>query len=280
MPVNESGPDEAYFHIYEIGVDGSGLRQLTQGPYDDMMPCYLPDGRIAFTSTRRKGYSRCFGPEYSQRWHSYTLHSIDGDGRNLRILSWNDVSEWFPTVSNKGEILFARWDYIDRDAVTHQNLWAMRPDGTNPVAVWGNATPKPHCAFQARAIPNSNKIVFIGSAHHAITAGPVVVLDPSVDPNRHEALTRITPGPFPEAESSTIPEYYESPWPLSERLFLVAYSPERLRFQGEHPRDPNPDNALGIYVLDTSGKSGNSCIAIHSSARPARGHTRRSRCRR
>jgi len=27
-----------------IGVDGSGLRQLTTGCYDDMMPCYLPDG--------------------------------------------------------------------------------------------------------------------------------------------------------------------------------------------------------------------------------------------
>jgi hypothetical protein len=250
---NELGADEAYFHLYEINLDDSQVRQLTDGPYDDMMPAYLPDGSIAFCSSRRRAYSRCFGPEYSRRWDSYTVHRMEDDGSNLRALSLNDVSEWFPTVSNSGHLLFARWDYIDRDAVTHQNLWAMRPDGTNPVAVWGNATPKPHCTFQAKPIPGSSKIVFIASAHHSITAGPVCIVDPTVDPNSHDAITRVTPGPFPESESNNIPEYYESPWPLSEDLFLVAYSRDRLRFQGEHPRDPNPDNALGLYLLDTAG---------------------------
>jgi hypothetical protein len=253
LPVNEQGDDSAYFHIYEIGADGNGLRRLTRGRYDDMMPCYLPDGGIAFVSTRRQGYSRCFGPNFSRRWHSYTLHRMNADSSGLRILSLNDVSEWFPAVANTGEILFARWDYIDRDAVTHQNLWSMRPDGSNPIAVWGNATPTPHCTFQAKAIPGSRKIAFIASAHHAITGGPVCVLDPAVDRNSQQAVTRITPGPYPEAESSQIAEYYESPWPLSEKLFLVAYSRDRLIFEGEHINDPNPDNALGLYVLDAAG---------------------------
>ena len=253
LPVNEQGDESGYFHIYEISVDGTGLRQLTRGRYDDLMPCYLPDGGIAFVSTRRRSYSRCFGPNFSQRWHSYTLHRMNADGSGLRILSLNDVSEWFPAVANTGEILFARWDYIDRDAVTHQNLWSVRPDGSNPMAVWGNATPKPHCTFQAKAIPGSRKIAFIASAHHAITGGPVCVLDPAVDPNSQSAITRITPGPYPEAESDNIPEYYESPWPLSEKHFLVAYSRDRLIFEGEHLNNPNPDNALGLYLLDAAG---------------------------
>ncbi|MCX6901053.1 MAG: hypothetical protein NT105_20455 [Verrucomicrobia bacterium] len=253
LPVNEQGDESGYFHIYEINVDGSGLRQLTRGRYDDMMPCYLPDGGIALVSTRRRSYSRCFGPNFSNRWHSYTLHRMNADGSGLRILSLNDVSEWFPAVSNTGEILFARWDYIDRDAVTHQNLWSARPDGTNPIAVWGNATPKPHCTFQAKAIPGSRKIAFVASAHHAVTGGPVCVLDPSVDPNSQDAITRITPGPYPEAESNQIAEYYTSPWPLSEKYFLVAYSRARLIFEGEHTKNPNPDNALGLYLLDAAG---------------------------
>ena len=253
LPVNERGDESGYYHIYEMNVDGTGLRQLTRGHYDDMMPCYLPDGGIAFVSTRRRSYSRCFGPNFSQRWHSYTLHRMNVDGSGLRILSLNDVSEWFPAVANTGEILFARWDYIDRDAVTHQNLWSVRPDGSNPVAVWGNATPKPHCTFQAKAIPGSSKIAFIASAHHAITAGPVCVLDPAVDPNSQQAITRITPVPYPEAESSQIEEYYASPWPLSEKHFLVAYSRDRLIFEGEHIDNPNPDNALGLYLIDAAG---------------------------
>ena len=251
---NEKGEDTGYYHVYEIGVDGNGLRQLTRGTYDDVMPNYLPDGGVVFCSTRRRSYSRCFGINYSWRWHAYTLHRTEADGRNLRALSCNDVAEWFPSVSNTGHIIFARWDYIDRDAVTHQNLWATRPDGTNPSAVWGNASPKPHCMFQAKAIPNSSKIVFIASAHHALTGGPVCILDPSVDSNNAlEAITRVTPQPFPEAEGFSLRDYYEFAWPLSEQHFLVGYSNTDLRSQGRSYKDPTPDNALGIYVLDTAG---------------------------
>ena len=166
------------------------------------MPCWLPDGGIAFSSTRRRGYARCFGGQFSQRWHVYTLHRMNDDGTAMRLLSAHDTNEWFPTVSNTGHILYSRWDYIDRDAVTHQNLWAMRPDGTNPIAVWGNATSSPHCSFQAQAIPDSGKIVFTASAHHSITGGSLAILDPGVSDNGHEAITRLTPEiPFPEAES-------------------------------------------------------------------------------
>lgn len=251
--VNEAGPDERYYHLYEIGVDGTGLRQLTAGTYDDMMADYLPDGGIVFVSTRRKGYSRCFGPEYGARWHTYTLHRADGDGHNIRILSHNDVSEWFPAVGKNGELLFSRWDYIDRDAVTHQNLWSCRPDGSNPMAVWGNGLPSPHCTFQAKPIPGSSKLVFIASAHHAITAGPVCLLDTAMGLNAPEAVERVTPLIYPEAEPGQLMEWYESPWPLSENCFVVAYSPYHLHMQGEHATAPNPDHALGLYLLDRRG---------------------------
>jgi hypothetical protein len=253
LAVNEKGPDDRYYHLYELNRVSDDLRQLTEGPHDDMMADYLPDGGIVFCSTRRKGYSRCFGAQFSRRWDTYTLHRADGDGNNIRVLSYNDVSEWFPCVGHGGEILFARWDYIDRDAVTHQNLWSCRPDGTNPMAVWGNALPKPHCTYQAKPVPGSHKLVFIASAHHSVTAGPVCLLDPALGLNAPEAVERVTPLPFPEAEGWDMPEWYESPWPLSEDLFLAAYSPERLRSEGQHKTDPNPDNALRICLLDRNG---------------------------
>ena len=221
--------DDGFYHVWTGNVDGTGLQQLTQGPYDDLMPCSLPDGGFAFSSTRRRGYARCFGGQFSQRWHVYTLHRMNGDGTGMRVLSVHDTNEWFPTVLDTGHILYSRWDYIDRDAVTHQNLWAMRPDGTNPVAVWGNATSAPHCAFQAQQIPGSGKILFTASAHHSITGGSLVIVDPSVADNGYAAITRITPEiPFPEAESADIREYYDAPWPLSEQFFLVSYSPTPL----------------------------------------------------
>jgi hydrazine synthase alpha subunit-like protein/WD40 repeat protein len=242
--------DEGFYHIWEVNVDGSGLRQITSGPYDDLMPTYLPDGRIVFSSTRRRGYARCFGGQFSRRWHVYTLHRVDSDGSNLRTLSFHDTNEWFPTVSNRGHVLYARWDYIDRDAVTHQNLWSTRPDGTNPVAVWGNATSSPHCTFQLQPIPGSGKVVFAASAHHSIAGGSIAIVDPTVADNGQQAITRITPEiPFPEAESRDIKEYYTAPWPLSEKHFLVGYSPTPLVWEP----GANGENALGIYLLDVFG---------------------------
>ncbi len=242
--------DEGFYHVYEAGVDGTDLRQITQGPYDDLMPAYLPDGGIVFSSTRRKGYARCFGAQFSPRWHVYALHRMDADGGNLRPLSFHDTNEWFPAVANTGLILYSRWDYIDRDAVTHQNLWATRPDGTNPAAIWGNAVDKPHCTFQIQPIPESSKIVFTASAHHSITGGPIVVVNPDVDNNSLDALTRITPGiPFPEAESMDIREYYDAPWPLSEKYFLASYSPWPLVWEP----GANLPHALGIYLIDAFG---------------------------
>jgi len=242
--------DEGFYHVYEIGVDGTGLRKITEGPYDDLMPTYLPDGDIIFSSTRRGGYARCFGAQFSLRWHVYALHRMGPDGDNLRQLSFHDTNEWFPAVSNAGLVLYSRWDYIDRDAVTHQNLWITRPDGTNPAALWGNATDKPHCTFQIQPIPNSSKIVFTASAHHSIAGGPIVVVNPDLDNNSQAALTRITPEvPFPEAESMDIREYYDAPWPLSEKYFLASYSPWPLVWEP----GANLPHALGIYLIDSFG---------------------------
>ncbi|MBN1418065.1 MAG: hypothetical protein JXP34_04775, partial [Planctomycetes bacterium] len=242
--------DEGFYHIHEVGVDGTGLEQVTRGPYDDLMPAYLPDGGIVFSSTRRGGYARCFGGQFSRRWHVYTLHRVEADGTDLRCLSFHDTNEWFPAVSNDGLVLYSRWDYIDRDAVTHQNLWATRPDGTGAMALWGNATPNPDCTFQIRPIPGSRKIAFTASAHHSITAGSIAIVDPAVAVDGEIAITRITPEvPFPEAETFHIREYYAAPWPLSETYFLVAYSPTPLVWEP----GANAANALGIYLLDAFG---------------------------
>jgi hypothetical protein len=242
-------PEDPYFHLYEVRADGTGLRQLTSGEYEDLMPQYLPDGGIIFCSTRRRGYARCFGAAFGDRWHVYTLHRMDGDGGNLRTLSFHETNEWFPTVLNDGSVAYARWDYVDRHAVLHQNLWRTNPDGTAPVVLWGNHTQSPHCSFEAQPIPGSEKLICTASAHHSVTGGSIMLVDPQLDYDGQAAIERITPEVrFPEAEG-WIEGYYATPWPLSEDYYLVSYSHEPLIPEPE----PNAPNGLGLYLLDRWG---------------------------
>ncbi len=114
---------------------------------------------------------------------------MNANGSNIRTLSFHETNEWFPTVAPSGHVLYSRWDYVDRHPVLHQNLWACRPDGTNPVALWGNHTETPHCTFQLQPIPGTSKVVFTASAHHSITGGSIAIVDTRLGNNGEHALT-------------------------------------------------------------------------------------------
>ncbi len=269
-------PEDAFYQVYEMSVDGipsagsgqAGVRRLTRGKYDDFDARYLPSGGIAFLSTRRgqffqcgrssaqatleadlpDSYVRCGGGS-SRPVAIYTLHVMDADGGNLRAISGFENFEWTPSVSADGRIFYARWDYVDRHNNPFMSLWATNPDGTNPQGVYGNFTRKPHCIFEARSIPNSNKIIFTASAHHAITAGSLVLLDPDVAQDDFAPITRLTPEVcFPEMEGWPR-TYYANPYPLSEKYYLVAWSPYPIRREGRG----NPGNSLGVYLFDVFG---------------------------
>ncbi|HWI58331.1 MAG TPA: discoidin domain-containing protein, partial [Bacillota bacterium] len=171
-------PESAFYHLFEMNPDGSGCRQLTRGKYDDFDPRYLPGGDIVFLSTRKgtaiqcsqwfsdatrtadhpDSYVRCGGDNY-RPVPVFTLHAMDASGRAIRPLSAFENFEWSPSLANDGRILYTRWDYIDRFNGHFFSLWSANQDGTNPQLVYGNYTVKPQVKFEARAIPNSSKIV-------------------------------------------------------------------------------------------------------------------------
>ena len=101
-----------YFHLCEIRLDGSGMRQLTDGPYHDVEPTYLPDGGIMFSSGRCRRFVNC------HRTPVATLYRCDGDGRNARMISANIEHDNTPWVLPDGRIMYQRWEYIDRSQVT------------------------------------------------------------------------------------------------------------------------------------------------------------------
>ena len=248
-------PERRYFHIYAVDADGSNLRRLTDGPSDDFDPCPLPDGGIAFMSTRRGGFIRCNNP-----WEplpTHTLHRMDASGGPVQTLSFHETSEWHPWVLNDGRIAYCRWDYVDRSAAHYHGIWVSNPDGTNPVIIFGNYTRRINACFQPRAIPGSSRVAFIAGAHHADVGGSLVVVDPARTKfdavsggDDFDSIEVLTPEVcFPEAPGWP-KSYFHGPWPLSEDYFLVGFSFEPLPGMGSRV---NEDTRTGLYYFDRFG---------------------------
>ena len=259
---------DQFYHLYEMSADGSNLRQLTDGRVDDFAPRYLPGGKILFISTRRGGFHRCGrGP-----CNVYTMAVAEPDGSNIRVISFHETHEWDPAVLNDGRVIYTRWDYVDRHAVHYQQLWSVRPDGSDVRIFYGNNTLNPVGVWEARPIPGSNHVMATAAAHHAMTAGSIIRLDVTQGVDGLEPITRLTPDAlFPESESrverwlnatgvTTKPEVpeeelrwpnhcYRTPYPLSDDFFLAAYSYEPLI--GEP--FANRPNMFGIYLVDRFG---------------------------
>lgn len=248
-------PERQSFHLYRVSPNGSDLQMVTDGVEDDFDPCPLPDGGVAFMSTRRGGFARC-----NNAWEpcaSYTLHRMDADGRNLRRLSPHETSEWHPSVLNDGRIVYIRWDYVDRSAANFHGLWTCNPDGSGVASLFGNYTMRINACYQPRAIPGSAKVLFVAGAHHADVGGSLVLLDPRrvrLDPATGEdsldAVEKLTPEVcFPESTGWPA-TYFHSPWPLSEDAYLVSYSHDPLPGMSSGEAK---DTRTGLYYFDRHG---------------------------
>lgn len=152
---------DSSWRIYEIHSDGTGFRKITFSNrnislsqfgssaykfqrYDDIDPCYMPDGRICFASTRYPSLSEYYGVRTTN------LYIINPDGANFHRITTERNGAEEPAVSPlTGRIIFSRWwlnfdrpsrltyNGITRDsglALSNDiaNIWqagAINPDG-------------------------------------------------------------------------------------------------------------------------------------------------------
>ncbi len=229
------------YHIYEIGVDGSRLRQLTFGPKNDCEPFYLPNGQIGFTSDRSEHFVMCGGDR-----HAPTLFVMEADGSGVRQLSFNVFNDFTPTVLPDGRILYSRWEYNERSVTSLHNPFTMNPDGTMVQPYYGNATIRPNVVMFSRPVPESHKIMALFTAHHGQTHGAVGLIDARRGIDGEEPLTVLTPHVPIMGEKAEDSAYgwFSDPMPLSENTWLCSYTPTVL---------PWLERSWALYVADRHG---------------------------
>ena len=206
-----------HYHLYEINTDGTAMRQLTSGEYDDIEPCYLPDGDIIFCSGRARRWVNCWLTQVA------TVYRCDPDGRNIRMLSSNIEHDNTPWPLDDGRIIYMRWEYVDRSQVNYHHLWTMNPDGTLHNVFFGNKHPG-GLFIDAKPIPGSSDVIMIDSPGHGSREhqGFIARVNARQGPDEKQNLRRV---------SKT--NAYRDPWAFSSDLFMAAKGREIVLMNNE-----------------------------------------------
>ena len=203
-----------YFHLYEMNLDGTGLRQITDGPYDDLEPSYLPDGDLVFCSSRCHRWVQCWFTQVA------ILYRCDAQGGGVRPLSANCEQDNTPWMMPDGRILYMRWEYVDRSRVNFHHLWTMNPDGTGQMVYYGNLH-SGTVMLDAKPIPGTDKVLSVFSPGHGRKehGGRLTVVDPNNGPDDRSFARPLALGQsFPADQASDC----RDPYPVAEDCVLFA----------------------------------------------------------
>jgi hypothetical protein len=208
-----------FYRVYTMNLDGSDLNSLTDGLHHDYDACWLPDGGIAFLSTRTPRYAYC--------WTSPAgiLFRMEADGSDVRQLSANYLNDFTPAVLNDGRILYGRWEYVDRPAIPIQGLWTMFPDGRQLAGYFGNRVLDPATFIEPQAIPGTSAVLCTLTGHNGSCRGAIGRIDVRLGPNAAAGIRNLTPEVALKdvQHSSNGPRGpYQTPYPLDDRHFLVS----------------------------------------------------------
>ncbi len=211
------------YHLYTIQFDGSDLTQLTDSDsFDDMEPCWLPDGDIIFTSSRCMRWVPCWYAQVS------TSYRCEADGSDIRQLSFGVEMENTPWVLNDGRVVYTRWEYVNRSQTQFHGLWVFDPDGTGQMVLLNNEGYGGTLYISAKPIPNSPRIATIISPRHGRNEqrGRVGLFDMGMGDNNEDAIRFLDRG-YPTVDKPKkgghLPENsWRDPFPLSEDCYLMA----------------------------------------------------------
>jgi Tol biopolymer transport system component len=141
-PAGFTNPD-----IWTIGLDGTGLTQLTTSPALDQFPVYSPDGtKIAFRSNRTGTF---------QVW----VMNADGSDQHALTSDANpkdQLPEWSPDGS--------RIAYAASSPATGLDIWVMNADGSDqhPLLADSSAT------FGPAWSPDGTRIAYLDATENTI----------------------------------------------------------------------------------------------------------------
>ena len=237
--------DNNGYHIWELDLASNATTQLTNDPsgltVSDFEPCYLPNGDILFNS------SRCFGQVDCNFNITCNLFLMNGKGKYLRQVGFDQVHTFYPTMMSTGKVLYSRWEYNDRNVSNIFGLFTMNIDGSHQIEYYGNQSSVPATLNQAREIPGTDgKVLATTGGHYGMYCGDLCIVDPNLGRNGKQSCQLVAPKrTWPSSIGMEgVPEetkLFQNPYPLDADWFLISYRPDT-------------SSKFGIYLMNVDGE--------------------------
>jgi hypothetical protein len=280
-PVDEGlaldDPLQPKWNIWEYELATDKLRRLivsdlTAQQGHDLSPHYLPDGRIIFVSTRQQTAKAILindnKPQYDARDEdrqqpAFVLHVMRDDGRDtFQQVSFNQSSDYEPTVLDNGKVMFSRWDHAGN--VNGIHLYQMNPDGTELELLYGaeshlTGTNNGNVQFiSAREMVDGRIMAILRPFDHPELGGAITIIDAKtyVENTQPIASAAGMPGPAQTAatpnqvRTDLVPSpggRFSSAFPLWDGTGRVLTTWSICRLEEPDPANPTDPTAV-IYV--------------------------------
>jgi len=276
------------FGVYEISADFSKLsKDLPYQPRKQVSPedprndiqwwdaCYLPNSdQVVMLSTAAYQFLPCEDGNYPMA----VLYRIDRKTGEVRQLTYEQDSDYTPTITHDGRVLFTRWEYSDQPHYWSRVLMTMNPDGVGQLSVWGSNSFVPSFFYSARTVPGDpHLITMMGGGHHDRSeVGRFLMLDPSLaraypfkydppdrdwGPARH--TLRIPVKILPKEKTGMVHEFpgfgKDVDGDMADPYTMNQFARGKPYFLHPYPLSPNyhlagvknaPDALIGIYLVD------------------------------
>jgi hypothetical protein len=232
--------------IYEMNVDGSGVRRVTQDDADDARsPFYMPtvytiikDPTKGTEPREQIGFVRHFRDRLNEAGTGMTsgLFSCRRDGRDEQRLTLNLSNEMDPVVLPDGRIVYASWQRatLERGYLGRVSLLSVNADGSDPMIYTADEGRR----FKTMpCVTADGLVVFVeNEALEGDGSGALAAVTLRRNLHSHRAITRDSDG------------YYRAPSPLPDGQVLAAWrSRDREGTYGIVRVDPRSGNREVVF---------------------------------
>ena len=276
------------FGVYEVKADFSKLSaempyqtptlvSPEDGKYDIHWwdACYLPNkDQVIMLGTGVFQYLPCEDGNMPMA----VAYRVDRKTGEVRQLTYEQDSDYTPTITHDGRVLYTRWEYSDQPHYWSRVLMTMNPDGVGQLSVWGSNSFVPTFFYCARTVPGDpHLITMIGGGHHdRAEVGRFFQIDPSLaraypfkydppdrdwGPARH--TLRIPTKVLPKEKTGMVHEFtgwgQDVEGDMADPYTMNQFARGKPYFSHPWPLDAKynlvtvkaaPDALMGLYLVD------------------------------